>query len=126
MTEIVKTDKAPQAIGPYSQGVKCGNTLYVSGQIYMDPSTGEMIEGSMTDKVNRVMDNIKAIIEASGMTMKDVVKVTIFLTDMGAFPTVNKAYAAYFTENFPARETVQVAGLPKGAEVEISCIACKG
>lgn len=126
MTEIVKTDKAPQAIGPYSQAVKCGNTLYVSGQIYIDPSTGEMIEGSMTDKVNRVMDSIKAIIEASGMTMKDVVKVTIFLTDMGTFPTVNKAYAAYFTENFPARETVQVAGLPKNAEVEISCVACKG
>jgi 2-iminobutanoate/2-iminopropanoate deaminase len=126
MREMIKTDKAPQAIGPYSQAVKCGNTLYVSGQIYIDPSTGELIRGNVAEKVNRVMDNIKAILEAAGMDMNDVIKVTIFLTDMGAFPTVNKAYAAYFAEYFPARETVQVAKLPKDAEVEISCIACKG
>jgi 2-iminobutanoate/2-iminopropanoate deaminase len=126
MREMIKTDKAPQAIGPYSQAVKCGNTLYVSGQIYIDPSTGELIRGDVTEKVNRVMDNIKAILESAGMNMNDIIKVTIFLTDMGAFPTVNKAYAAYFKEYFPARETVQVAKLPKDAEVEISCIACKG
>jgi len=126
MKEMIKTDKAPQAIGPYSQAVKFGNALYVSGQIYIDPSTGELIKGDMTEKVNRVMDNIKAILESAGMDMNDIVKVTIFLTDMGAFPTMNKAYAVYFSEYFPARETVQVAKLPKDAEVEISCIACKG
>jgi 2-iminobutanoate/2-iminopropanoate deaminase len=126
MKEMIKTDKAPQAIGPYSQAVKCGHALYVSGQIYIDPSTGELIKGGVTEKVNRVMDNIKTILESAGMGMNDLVKVTIFLTDMGAFPTVNKAYAAYFTEYFPARETVQVAKLPKDAEIEISCIACKG
>jgi 2-iminobutanoate/2-iminopropanoate deaminase len=126
MKEMIKTDKAPQAIGPYSQAVKCGNTLYVSGQICIDPSTGELIKGGVTEKVNRVMNNIKAIIESAGMGMNDILKVTIFLTDMAAFPTVNKAYAAYFSEYFPARETVQVAKLPKDAEIEISCIACKG
>lgn len=125
MKEMIKTNNAPLAIGPYAQAVKCGKTLYVSGQIYIDPATGEFVQGGITEKVNRVMDNIKAIIEAAGMTMNDIVKVTIFLTDMGAFPTVNKAYAAYFTEFFPARETVQVSKLPKDAEIEISCIACK-
>lgn len=125
MKEMIKTNNAPQAIGPYAQAVRSGKTVYVSGQIYIDPSTGELIKGDITEKVNRIMDNIKAILEAAGMGMGDIVKVSIFLTDMGTFPIVNKAYAAYFSDFFPARETVQVSKLPKDAEVEISCIASK-
>jgi len=125
MKEIIKTDNAPQAIGPYSQAVKCGNLLFVSGQIAIDPSTGDMIEGSITDKFNRTMDNIKAILEAAGMGLKDVVKVTVFFKDISDFATVNKAYANYFTSDYPAREAVEVARLPKDADIEVSCIASR-
>jgi 2-iminobutanoate/2-iminopropanoate deaminase len=127
MKEIVETKNAPEAIGPYSQAVKVGASelLFCSGQIPLDPATGEITAVSTAEQAQRVMDNLKAVIEAAGYTMADIVKTTIYLTDLKAFQEVNKVYEAFFSGAFPARATVQVAALPRGALVEIDAIACK-
>ncbi|RFS24072.1 RidA family protein [Chitinophaga silvatica] len=123
--KIINTSKAPAPIGPYNQAVKVGNTLYVSGQIPIDPATGELAKGGIEADTHQVMKNLQAVLEAADMGFQDVVKTTIFLTDMKTFPQVNEVYGTYFTSDFPARETVQVAALPKGVNVEISVIAVK-
>ncbi len=126
MKKIIYTDKAPAPIGPYSQGVLKGNTLYLSGQIAINPSTGELVMDSVEAEAIQVMENIKVLLEAADMNFDDVVKTTIFLTSMNDFLKVNTIYACYIDEkNAPARETVAVSGLPKGVNVEISMIAIK-
>ena len=126
MKTIIKTDKAPAPIGPYNQAVLSGNMLFVSGQIAVHPETGILVEGDIKKETKQVMNNIKAILEAAKMTFENVVKSTIFLSDMNQFSEVNKAYGSYFrTATAPARETVEVANLPKFVNVEISVIAVK-
>lgn len=125
MKRIIQTTEAPAAIGPYSQAVLAGNTLYCSGQIPLDPSTGEMNTGSIQDQTHQVLNNLKAVLTAAGMGMEDVVKVSIFLKDLNDYAAVNEVYASYFTSNPPAREAVEVARLPKDARIEISLIAVK-
>lgn len=119
---IVSTPNAPQAIGTYSQAVKCGNTVYVSGQIPLDPATGDLVQGGMEVHVRRVFDNLKAIIHAAGGDFAQVAKLNVFLTDLGNFALVNKIMAEYFTQPYPARAAIQVAALPKGATVEMDCV----
>ncbi len=123
----VFTEKAPKPVGPYSQGVIAGCFLFVAGQIPLDPSTGTLVEGSFEDKVKRVLDNVKAIVEAARGTLNDIVKVTVYLKDIKLFERFNKIYAEYFGENPPARVVVEVSNLPKGADVEVEAIAylCK-
>jgi len=127
MKEIVATKKAPEAIGPYSQAVKIGvsELLFCSGQIPLDPATGEITGVSAAKQTQMVMDNLKAVIEAAEYTMADVVKTTIYLTDLKTFQEVNKVYETFFSGAFPARATVQVAALPRDALVEFDAIACK-
>ncbi|WP_294962099.1 RidA family protein [uncultured Flavobacterium sp.] len=124
MKKIIFTEKAPAPIGPYNQAVLSGNTLYASGQIAIDPESGELITDNINDETTQVMKNIAAILEAAGMTFENVVKSTIFIMDMNNFGTINTVYGSYFNEKTaPARETVQVACLPKNVNVEISIIA---
>ncbi len=124
MKKIINTSAAPAPIGPYNQAVLVGNTLYTSGQIALEASTMELITGDVEAETKKVMDNLKAVLNAASMTFENVVKSTIFLTDMNDFAKVNAIYAKCFNENTaPARETVQVAALPKGVSVEISMIA---
>lgn len=123
MKEIINSQKAPAPIGPYSQAVKSGNTLYVSGQIPLDQATGELVDGSIEEETDQVMKNLSYILEEATLSFSDVLKCSIFVLDMGDFAKVNSVYGRYFPENPPARETVQVSGLPKGVRVEISCIA---
>ena len=126
MKQIIFTQKAPNPIGPYSQAILVGNTLYTSGQIAIDPNTNHLIIHSVAEEAKQVMKNLEAVLEAAGMAFDDVIKSTIFLTDMDDFAKVNEIYGSYFNEhNAPARETVEVAGLPKGVNVEISMIAVK-
>ena len=120
---IIETTEAPGAIGPYSQAVRSGNLLFVSGQIPLNPKTGNLITTGIEDETHRVMKNIEAILEAAGATFQNIIKTTIFLKSMDDFAQVNAVYASFFICNFPARETVEVSGLPKGARVEISVIA---
>jgi reactive intermediate/imine deaminase len=120
--QIVSTSAAPAAIGPYSQAVRAGNTLWLSGQIPLDPVTKELVQGDIEVQTRRVFDNIKAVLAAAGASFDGVVKTTIFLTDLANFPVVNKIMAEYFREPYPARSTVGVAGLPRGAQVEVECI----
>ena len=120
--EIISTDNAPQAIGPYSQAVKTGNLIFISGQIPLDPKTGDIVDGSIEDQANQVLDNIKSICEAAGQGLEDIVKITIFLTDLGNFATVNEVMKNYFKEPYPARATVEISGLPLGVNVEIEAI----
>ena len=120
--QIVSTSAAPAAIGPYSQAVRAGNTLWLSGQIPLDPLTKELVKGDIEVQARRVFENLKAIISAAGAGFDDVVKTTIFLTDLGHFAEVNKVMAEYFREPYPARSTVGVAALPRGAQVEVECI----
>ena len=120
--EIITTDNAPQAIGPYSQAVKTGNLIFISGQIPLDPKTGDIVDGSIEDQANQVLDNIKSICEAAGHGLEDIVKITIFLTDLGNFATVNEVMKNYFKEPYPARATVEISGLPLGVSVEIEAI----
>lgn len=122
---IIYTPNAPEPIGPYSQGVKVGNTLYVSGQIAFDPATKELITGDISDETDQVMRNIWAILDAAGMDFSHVVKCSIFVKDLGYFETINTIYGKYFHENSPARETIEVSKLPKNVNVEVSCIAVK-
>ena len=124
MKKIIITDKAPAPIGPYNQAVLVGNTLYTSGQIALNPETMELVIDTIEAETNQVMQNMKAVLEAAGMTFENVVKSTIFIMDMNDFAKINSVYGSYFDEKTaPARETVQVAGLPKGVNVEISMIA---
>ena len=126
MKKIVNTTKAPAPIGPYSQAVIANNTLYVSGQIPLNPTTGELSNADIATETKQVMENLKAILTEAGVSFENIVKTTIFLTDMNNFGTVNTIYGSYFTANFPARETVQVSRLPKDVNVEISVIATLG
>ena len=121
--KAVQTDGAPAAIGPYSQGIITGGFLFTAGQIALDPATGELVEGGIDFQAERVLENLSAIIEAAGASMADVVKTTVFLTDMSDYAAVNEVYARYFTEPFPARSAVAVAHLPKGVRLEIEAVA---
>lgn len=119
----VTTDKAPKAIGPYSQAVRAGNMLFVSGQIPIDPATGALIQGDIASQTRRVLDNLAAILKAAGGSLDHVVRTTVFLADMGDFAAMNDVYAGYFSNPAPARATVQAARLPKDARIEIDVIA---
>ncbi len=121
--KAVSTERAPKAIGPYSQAVQAGRFLFLSGQIPLDPSTGEMVEGGFQVQTQRVMDNLRGVLESQGLGMESIVKTTIFLTDMGNFSEVNEIYGSYFSEEPPARSTVEVSSLPRGAAIEIEAIA---
>ena len=123
MKKIISTSEAPAAIGPYSQAVRVGSTIYCAGQIPLDPKSGQIVSGDMAAQTRRVLDNIAAVLKAEGATFENVVKTTIFLTDLGDFQTVNEIYGSYFKQQPPARSTVQVSALPKGANVEIEVIA---
>ena len=123
MKEIISTTNAPAAIGPYSQAVKAGNLLFISGQVPLDPATGEVVEGDITVQTRRVLDNVKAILTEAGADFSNVVKTTVFLRDMNDFVPMNRVYAEYYPENCPARSAVQVARLPKDVSVEIETIA---
>ncbi|MBK6397385.1 MAG: RidA family protein [Bacteroidetes bacterium] len=125
MKRIIKTSNAPAPIGPYNQAVEVNNTLYVSGQIAINPADGNLVMLNILREATQVLENISAILKEAGYSFSDVVKTTIFLSDMNNFSAVNDVYANYFTDNFPARETVEVAGLPKNVNVEISVIAVK-
>ena len=120
--EIISTERAPQAIGTYSQGVKVGHTVYLSGQIPLVPGTMALVDGDMEAQIRRVLDNLSAVAEAAGGTLADVVKLNVFLTDLSHFPLVNQVMAAYFSEPYPARAAIGVAALPKGAEVEMDAV----
>tara|TARA_B100000927_G_C16429034_1_gene454741 strand:+ start:370 stop:840 length:471 start_codon:yes stop_codon:yes gene_type:complete len=120
--EIITTENAPQAIGPYSQAVKAGDLMFISGQIPLNPSTGDLVSGSIEDEANQVLNNLKSICEAAGHSLEDVVKITIFLTDLSNFAVVNEVMKQYFQEPYPARATIEVSGLPLGVNVEIEAI----
>ena len=122
--KTISSDKAPAAIGPYSQAVQAGNMLFCSGQIALDPSTGEMVQGDVVVQAERVMENIAAVLTAAGAGFDNVVKTTIFLVEMGDFAAVNEIYGRYFSNHKPARSTVAVKSLPRGALVEIETVAC--
>jgi 2-iminobutanoate/2-iminopropanoate deaminase len=121
--KAVTSTHAPVAIGPYSQAVRAGNLLFLSGQIPLDPSTGVLLRGTIEDETNRVLDNMAAVLEAGGATFANVVRTTIYLTDLADFQKVNETYGKRFSGVFPARATVQVSALPKGARVEIDAVA---
>ena len=123
MKKIVSTNEAPGAIGPYSQAVRIGSLLFCSGQIPLDPKSGQIVPGDIATQTRRVLDNIAALLRAEGLNFDNVVKTTIFLTNLGDFQTVNEIYGSYFKQNPPARSTVQVAALPRGANMEIEVIA---
>mgnify|MGYP000941322005 FL=1 len=122
---IIKTPRAPAAIGPYSQAVLVGDTLYCSGQIAIDPKTGSLITDSIERETEQVLENLGAVLRAAGMDYKDVVRCTVYMTDINDYAQINEVYSRYFNESPPAREAVQVAALPRGARVEISCIAVR-
>jgi reactive intermediate/imine deaminase len=122
MSKSIHTDLAPKAIGTYSQAVRAGDTVYISGQIPLDPATGTLVSGEIEVEIRRVFDNLKAVAEAAGGTLDHAVKLTVFLTDMANFPKVNEVMATYFKMPYPARAAVGVAALPRGARVEIECI----
>jgi reactive intermediate/imine deaminase len=125
MKEAIATQQAPGAIGPYSQGVRAGDAVFLSGQIPLDPATGQLVTGDIAAQTRRVMENLRAVLAAAGCDFSNVVRTTIYLTDLGNFAAVNEAYGSYFQPPFPARATVQVAALPRGAQVEIDAIAVK-
>ena len=123
MKEIISTENAPGAIGPYSQAIKANGMLFCSGQIPIDPATGEFVEGGVAEQTEQVFKNLTAVLEAGGVSLDSVVKTTVFLADMNDFGAMNEVYARYFDTNKPARATVQAARLPRDARVEIECIA---
>jgi 2-iminobutanoate/2-iminopropanoate deaminase len=125
MKSIIQTEKAPAPIGPYSQAVKAGNMLFISGQIALDPETNQLISGGIKVEAKQVMKNLEAVLASADFSFENVVKTTIFLSDMNHFSDVNEVYGSYFKSDFPARETVAVLGLPKNVNVEISVIAIK-
>lgn len=120
--QIIATDKAPAAIGPYSQAVRAGNTVYFSGQIPLDPATGQMVEGDITLQTRRVFDNLKAVVAAAGGSMDKIVRVGIYVTHLGHFASVNEVMGEYFQAPYPARSTIEVSALPKLADVEVDAI----
>lgn len=122
---IVKTERAPAAIGPYSQAVVVGNTIYASGQIPIDPKTGEIVAGNVEEQAKQVLENVKSVLEAAEFSLENVVKTTVFIKDMNQFAQINAIYATYFKEPFPARSTVEIARLPKDVLLEIEVIAVK-
>lgn len=119
---IIATDRAPQAIGTYSQAVKVGTTVYMSGQIPLDPASMELVGGGIEDQIKRVFENLSAVAEAAGGSLENVVKLNIFLTDLSCFPTVNEIMETYFQQPYPARAAIGVASLPKGAQVEMDAV----
>ena len=121
--KIIRTDNAPAPIGPYNQAIQYGDMIFISGQIPIDPKTGNLVQTDIKAETKQVMENLKAILTEAGMSFNNVLKTSIFLMDMGQFGAVNEVYGSYFTDYAPARETIQVAGLPKGVNVEISMIA---
>jgi 2-iminobutanoate/2-iminopropanoate deaminase len=121
--QVIQTSSAPAPIGPYNQAIKAGNLLFISGQIAINPANNELVNGSIEDETHQVMNNLKAILKEAGFGFDNVVKTTIFLSDMALFSAVNEIYGKYFSGDFPARETVAVKGLPKNVNVEISMIA---
>src|SRR4029077_12437651 len=123
MKKIISTKEASAAVGPYSQAVRVGSTVYCAGQIPLDPKSGQIVPGNIEAQTRRVLDNVGAVLRAEGLTFDEVVKTTIFLMDLADFQTVNEIYGSYFKGQPPARSTVQVAGLPKGARIEIEVIA---
>ena len=123
MKQAVSSPDAPKAIGPYSQAVRVGQLLFLSGQVPLDPATGEIVSGDIAAQTRRVFENLAAVLKAGGRSLSDVVRTTVFLADMNDFAEVNKVYGSYFSEPYPARATVQVARLPKDARVEIDVIA---
>lgn len=123
MKKIISTSEAPAAVGPYSQAVRVGSTIYCAGQIPLDPKSGQIVPGDIGAQTRRVLDNIAAVLRSEGVTFENVAKTTIFLTDLSDFQTVNEIYGSYFKNQPPARSTVQVSALPKGANVEIEAIA---
>jgi 2-iminobutanoate/2-iminopropanoate deaminase len=123
MKKIISTNDAPAAVGPYSQAVRAGGMVFCAGQIPLDPKTGQIVSQDISEQTRRVLDNIMAVLKAEELTFENIVKTTIFLTDLADFQTVNEIYASYFKQQPPARSTVQVAGLPKNARVEIEAIA---
>ena len=120
--EIIRTDQAPQAIGTYSQAVKCGRTVYLSGQIPLVPETMEVVAGDIEAQIRRVFDNLAAVARAAGGSLTDIAKLNVFLTDLGDFPVVSQVMAEYFSEPYPARAAIGVAALPKGAAVEMDAV----
>lgn len=121
--DVISTPNAPQAIGPYSQAIRAGQFVYTAGQIPLDPATGNLVSGDIQVQTRRVMQNLEAILQASGSNLGQVVKTTVFMQDLGEFAQMNAVYAEFFPATPPARSTVQVAGLPKGARIEIECVA---
>lgn len=120
--KTIQTSSAPSAIGPYSQGVRCGNTVYLSGQIPLDPATGELLNGTIEDQTVRVFENLKAVCEESGGSLNQLARVGIYLTDLSHFSIVNGVMSTYFSEPYPARSTIGVASLPRGAQVEVDAV----
>lgn len=123
--EVIATKNAPEAIGPYSQAIKVGNTIYCAGQIGLDPANGQLVTGGIETETKRVLDNLKAVLEAGGFGLKDVTQATVYLTNLSEFQTFNTVYATYFSTEPPARATVQVAALPRNAKVQIAVTAVK-
>jgi 2-iminobutanoate/2-iminopropanoate deaminase len=122
--ERIHSDQAPAALGPYSQAIRAGNIIYTAGQVGLDPATGQLVEGGIAEQTQRALQNLSAVLEAADSSLHDVVKTTVFLSDMAHFAAMNDIYKGYFSETHPpARSTVQVAGLPKAALVEIECVA---
>ncbi|MBL8149742.1 MAG: RidA family protein [Blastocatellia bacterium] len=122
---VVSTDKAPKAIGPYSQAIAVGEFIFLSGQVALDPATGELIQGTVAEQAEQALKNLKAVVEAAGSSLEKIVKTTIYLIDMSDFSTVNEVYATFFQQEPPARATVAVSGLPRGAKIEIEAVATK-
>lgn len=125
MKKIIATENAPQAIGPYSQAVACGNFLFTSGQLGLDPKTGNFVEGGVTEQTEQVIRNLKAVLEKAGFSLQNVVKTTCFLADMNDFAAMNEVYRKHFTGDYPARSAVAIKTLPKNGLVEIEAICCK-
>jgi len=123
MKKVIQTEKAPKPIGPYSQAIRAGNFIFLSGQIPIDPKTGELVKGDIRQQTQQVLENIRGVLESQGLGMQDVVKVSIFLKDMGNFNEMNEVYATYFPSSPPARSTVEVSRLPKDVDLEIEAIA---
>ncbi len=123
---VIHTDKAPKAIGPYSQALQANGLIFTAGQVALHPETGQLVEGGIEAQTRQVLNNLTAVLQAAGASLANVVKTTVFMQDLGQFSAMNAVYAEFFTGNFPARSTVQVAGLPKGALVEIECVAVVG
>jgi reactive intermediate/imine deaminase len=124
--QIIQTDAAPKAIGPYSQAVRVGDTVYVSGQIPLDPVSGTLVSGDIEAEIRRVLENLKAIVQAAGGSLAQVVKVNVYLTDLAHFTAVNALMATYFSEPYPARAAIGVAALPRGARIEMECVLSLG